>query len=442
MKFRLQVLGFVIITTSLYLFFLTSCKKKPDNGDPGWTDKTMDQLIIERVFNWSATQDVNVTVEALDNAGNHLPFVRFDIYSESLSAGGYKVFSGTTYRNGNFETMITLPVTAEYLTIATQYNGQNVEQKAAILDKAIHAVFAGLIPDTTRLDSDWDGVPDIFDDYPLDTLKAFNSYFPGENQFATLIFEDSWPATGDFDFNDMVIRYRINLVTDFLNHVNRISILFIPEASGTKMHNGFGFRLLLDTSFFAHVTGARLNTGLIDVDEKGFEKDQKKATVIAFDDALALYGTSWVEGPVNTDRNSLFLKPDTVVLTIDFKKSVAIPIAMFGTPPYNPFIFVNGDRAKEIHLPDFSPTDKADITLFGTYSDNSNPAIYRFYKSRNNLPWALFLPVGLIYLDEGDVINKGYLKFNDWAESSGKTYPDWYKNTSAGYRNPAVLYSH
>jgi hypothetical protein len=64
----------------------------------------------------------------------------------------------------------------------------------------------------TSNDSDGDGVSDQFDDYPDDPLRAFNNFYPSEDGFGTLAFEDLWPGKGDFDFNDMVIDYSINQI--------------------------------------------------------------------------------------------------------------------------------------------------------------------------------------------------------------------------------------
>ena len=53
-------------------------------------------------------------------------------------------------------------------------------------------------------DCDNDGVSDVYDDYPCDASKAYNRYFPSENEYGTLAFEDLWPHTGDYDMNDLV----------------------------------------------------------------------------------------------------------------------------------------------------------------------------------------------------------------------------------------------
>ena len=40
---------------------------------------------------------------------------------------------------------------------------------------------------------------------------------------------------------------------------------------------------------------------------------------------------------------------------------------------FNPFIIVDLERGKEVHLPNYSPTDLANDNYFGTYADDSNP---------------------------------------------------------------------
>ncbi|MCK9421395.1 MAG: LruC domain-containing protein [Bacteroidales bacterium] len=434
--FRILILVFLLGTWN-------SCKKDEDENIPGVSDKTMDQLLIDRLFNWSmVTQNVGISIKALSTAGNPLRFVRFNVYTSSPLSGGILMFCGCTDNDGLYETTIPLPVTTENVTIVTTYNNESIEKNVPVLNMKISALFDGLIPDTTRNDADWDGVPDIFDDYPADTIKAFNSYIPNAAGFNHLIFEDDWPNSGDYDFNDMVISYRFNLITNFQNQVVQVKVILITEATGTLQHDGFGFQLLLDTVLLKRVYGSRLKPGFIHVDDKGFETGQRKAVVIAFDDAGDMFLPPSGGKVTNTVSGSPYVTPDTLFLTIDLKDHISFPVSGLGTPFFNPFIFVNGDRTREIHLPDYPPTDKADSTLFGTFSDNSNPIIYRYYKSRNNLPWALHIPGNFRYPKEGVAINQAYLMFNAWAEMSGWGFKDWYQNTSAGFRNNSMIYSH
>jgi LruC domain-containing protein len=86
-----------------------------------------------------------------------------------------------------------------------------------------------------------------------------------------------------------------------------------------------------------------------------------------------------------------------------------------------------------------SPTSKADLTLLGSKADSSRPLDGRYYKSGDNLPWGINLPISFDYPVESQSINKAHLKFNEWAKSGGSLSKDWYKNV-AGYRLSEFIY--
>jgi len=108
---------------------------------------------------------------------------------------------------------------------------------------------------------------------------------------------------------------------------------------------------------------------------------------------------------------------------------------------FNPFIFVNQDRGREIHLPDHPPTSLASVDLFGTSQDHSDPASNHYYKTDKNLPWVLNLIQSFDYPVEKSQITSAHLMFYDWAVSGGQKYPDWYKDL-AGYRSGTLIYKY
>jgi len=63
-----------------------------------------------------------------------------------------------------------------------------------------------------------------------------------------------------------------------------------------------------------------------------------------------------------------------------------------------------------------------------------------YYISKNDLPWAINLPVSFTYPIEKKSILNGHIQFNNWASSNGENYKDWYQN-KAGYRNNDKLYT-
>ncbi len=78
-------------------------------------------------------------------------------------------------------------------------------------------------------DTDGDGISDANDDYPNDGTRAFDSYFPASGT-ATLAFEDLWPSQGDYDFNDLVVDYSFQTVTDASDYVVELFASFTVRA--------------------------------------------------------------------------------------------------------------------------------------------------------------------------------------------------------------------
>ncbi|MDZ7740362.1 MAG: LruC domain-containing protein [Bacteroidota bacterium] len=278
-------------------------------------------------------------------------------------------------------------------------------------------------------DDDGDGVPDDDDDYPEDPDQAFDSF-----DEATLAFEDLWPSMGDYDFNDLVLYSHYQIISNAENSIVKIIAKFKIEAGGASLNNGYGFSLPTAPANVASVTGSELVGGnIVTLDPAGYEAGHLNNTVVIVYDAInTMVGSSIF----NTEIDRPYIETDTTTIVIDFDT----PQASLGSPPYNAFLFVNGDRGHEIHMIDNAPTSLVDNSLFGESNDDSDPANNRYYVTEANLPWVIQLPVMFDYPIERADIVQTYLKFADWAQSGGTTYTDWYLD-NPGYRNEANIYS-
>lgn len=286
--------------------------------------------------------------------------------------------------------------------------------------------------DNTQADADGDGIPDDQDDYPNDPDKAFDNRYPSVGTFGTLAFEDLWPSLGDYDMNDLVLGYQINEITNANNDIVELELTYVIRAIGATIDSGFGVELPLPFSAVSAVDGARLNKGLVSLNGNGTEARQQNAVIIITDDATENMGRY-----VNTVNPANHVAEDTLNVTVRFANPVTRQ--QLGTPPYNPFIFVNEERGHEIHLPGSRPTDLADDTLFGTAADDTNPNGSRTYKSKNNLNWAINIPENIPYPLETEDMTTVYLNFASWAQSGGSENADWYVNLP-GNRNESLLY--
>ncbi len=263
-----------------------------------------------------------------------------------------------------------------------------------------------------------------------------------------LAYEDLWPGKGDYDFNDLIIDYDFAVTKDDDDYIQNITGVFTVYAYGASFHNGFGFTLPnVDPDQLISVSGYEIQSGSIfTLASNGLEDNQSAATVIVYDDSYNILTHPGVGIGVNTEESAPYVAIDSVVLQMVFFDNGSFasggPVSYddLDIGNFNPFIIVRQDRDVEVHLLDFTPSDLADQTIYGTFDDDSDASQQRYYTTSNNLPWAINLPVLFEYPQEKKEITTAYLKFADWAESGGTLFTDWYEDLS-GYRNDSKIYS-
>nr|WP_294792482.1 LruC domain-containing protein [uncultured Mucilaginibacter sp.] len=289
------------------------------------------------------------------------------------------------------------------------------------------------------LDADADGVLDALDAFPNDASKAFVSYYPSASGYANIAFEDNWPKKGDFDLNDVVVRYRYTFVTNAKNEVVTIQGDYNVTAVGASFKNGFGVQFPFAASAVQSVTGQKFKDSYITRAANGVEAGQSKAVIIPFDNTDIMINNpdgAFFVNVLNTKDKVTTGATSSVLVTL----STPVAQSIVTATAINPFLISNSRRGYEIHLPGYAPTDKADTKLFGTDDDNSIPASSRYYLAKDNLPWAINYADNFTYPLEQVKITDAYLHFADWASSGGTLFPDWYTNTAAGYRALPGLY--
>ncbi len=278
----------------------------------------------------------------------------------------------------------------------------------------------------TQPDTDDDGVIDSMDDYPKDPTKAFNQKSPNyDNGGSTLAFEDSWPSAGDYDLNDVVIRYKILAVTNSKNKLVHVRGDYDLIATGGAFSNGFGVQFNFPASSAKNFRGTN---------EAALEAGQDSIVVAVFKDTRAAQ-QNWntVKGEANSPTVSAIFSFDL----IDGPELKEVGISKF-----NPFIWNNSSdsgRGHETHLRGKSATNLANKALFNTTDDATHLGVS--YNTADNFPWGIEIPVAEFkYPLERANISEAYLKFSDWASSGGKSSLDWYSSTASGYRDDTKIY--
>jgi LruC domain-containing protein len=284
------------------------------------------------------------------------------------------------------------------------------------------------------------------EDYQVDIADPGTTatYYPQQNDWATIAFEDNWPIVGDYDFTDLVVNYRLTqYVRD--NHVVRVKIEGQIAAVGASYHNGFAFRFpgvlrdSIDESDLRYIINDSVQS------ESALEAGRTEAIVIVANDvwdyvsageSCKYYRTEAGCGSAIQMRFSMLVPMSTPV-----------PVADMPAAPFDPFLFASegGEhgyvfgqapgRAYEIHLKNQEPTEAFRADFFNRGDDASNAAQGDFFVNANGMPWAINVGTEWKYpLEYMDVIY-AYPYFANFATTEGAEHADWYIESKAILKN-------
>ena len=305
-------------------------------------------------------------------------------------------------------------------------------------------------------DRDQDGVNDLNDAYPDDPTAASYLDYPSSNGWGTLAYEDLWPTKGDYDLNDLVVRYHMRQVKHAQGKTSRVEMNFRLDASGAGSSNGFALALPGIAPGEVYVDPANtktddLKTYLAQIDATGKVLKKVAVTPLAADTKQAVFevfknaydylkpqsgGNCNKGGFANTSAGcpigdftefKLVVKMNTTNNVPSYKNS-------FPGMPFDPFLFKSSTPGIEVHLPGKKPSARADTSKFKTGADaskdwNSATGTYT-YMTANGLPWALNIPALWDYPAELVRVDAAYDNFVNWAKSGGTAYKDWYVTPS------------
>ncbi len=235
----------------------------------------------------------------------------------------------------------------------------------------------------------------------------------------TYIFEDNWPAFGDYDMNDLVMSLQISNKKKG-NKTIGIKYKAIVYAVGAAKPYGAAFQL------------DGISAGNVNNSESG----QTYAVIRLFDEVHDLFGIG-----KNNMVNTYTKTKEPVVIAGDITFNSPID-GVISIDDVNPFIVWGGmdkEKRNEIHMPYYKGTDKAATSP--TSWDYKYKAIYNKNgklqgdPDYNNMMWALRIPEPLFaYPKEGVSIMSAYPSFKEWVISGGtnEDMATWYKKPNAG----------
>lgn len=285
------------------------------------------------------------------------------------------------------------------------------------------------------VDADGDGVMSDVDIDDNDPTIAYRSYSPNKDEYGTIMVEDLWPYTGDYDMNDVVCDYHIEWTSNAQNKVVYLEYYWKLRAVGSSKKIGMAVQLdSIPGSYVSSVTTTHNIEGdLPFYVVNGLEAGQAYPVIPLFNDPKELFGESTF---INTVPDYQYY----TVQTNSFKVVFAEPLEqkLVSLNRVNPFIVVtdfdNPTRDWEVHMPGFKRTSRASTVLNNQGGlSQSDP-----YLSNTGMMWMIRVPESIGYTIETINIESAYTHYKDWYKSKGESYKDWY----LGPIDQTKLYSH
>ncbi|GAB5409016.1 MAG: hypothetical protein BalsKO_13810 [Balneolaceae bacterium] len=299
------------------------------------------------------------------------------------------------------------------------------------------AIETGNVVQTKKAqDVDGDGLFGYEDEFPNDPERATSSFWPSNNSFATVLFEDQWPSIGDYDFNDLVADYKFTYIKSATGGVKELVIEVDLKAVGGLKKGSLLFNLGLDQSLVESVTGNILEYDFIKTNQNGTETGLTEAVIPIFDNSRSLLAPPVGHSVTNVYNDQPHVNEVKIITKVIFTN----PVPENTINKYDPFLITEFNRGVEIHLPGQQPTSKANMELFQTQDDATNFDLGFTYKNNDGLPWALHVMQSIKYPTENSDFSSAYVHFRSWAESGGVTYTDWYLQNNSNM-NSAFFYN-
>ncbi|RTZ17790.1 LruC domain-containing protein [Vibrio aquaticus] len=277
-----------------------------------------------------------------------------------------------------------------------------------------------------------------------DPEVTVTSVYPSSDTYATMAFEDRWPLVGDYDFNDVVWRYRVTELLNGQRELKTITVDYTLQAMGAGYSNGFAVKLPnVDSSNVASVTVTKNGQA---VEHTALQSGSETVLVVSENlraelDALGVLSASCTF--YRTQSNCLDEQASDI-LSYQLVVELTTPVArdQVGYPPYDSFIFAakgtyHGSfvltfpgMSWQTHFKAFSGTGDMNNALFNLHDDATGGA--KYFLTNNNMPWAINIRDEWEHPTENTDISHAYTSFATWVTSSGETDTNWYNTPANG----------
>ncbi|HHE0524391.1 TPA: LruC domain-containing protein [Vibrio parahaemolyticus] len=276
------------------------------------------------------------------------------------------------------------------------------------------------------------------------------AFIDTQNEFLVLGFEDIYRPDGDYDFNDVVWRYRVTELLNGQREIKNITFDYTLQAMGAGFSNGFAVHLPNVNP--ANIASTVLTRNGEPVTHQVVQSGGEAVLVVSENLRKDL------EALGELDSNCTFYRTQTAcvsqqtsdVLSYQLTVELSTPVSreQVGYPPYDSFIFASKDSyhgdftatppgmSWQTHFKSFAGTSEMNNSFFNLHDDNSGGA--ESFLTNNNMPWAINIRDEWDHPIENVDISKAYPDFPTWVTSSGESETTWYQASTANKVIPAT----
>lgn len=391
-----------LITLVLSLGSMVACQSKEDIYVGPTDDDKVTDLIVPEGFDWEMSQDVGLSVESS---------------VESV----VDVFNAEDCKYGNLIATLHVPTEEVILSVPIGTKQLYVRYTSKEGNKKVLPV--NLI--NSRAGNDSKGHAKLPEDAgALKNDRGEVAFYYPSNDWGTVLFEDNWPAKGDYDMNDFVAWYKIQQYTEDNKKTGTILI----SVTMTAMGGSFPYQLCI------RMDGIKYKD-ISDIEEYYGNKYKASLSETGNGDALLTYNWDNLKGSkggnyYNTeDEYSPVSKEELKENQVTYIISMENEINILSHQDFD-FFLKRKDSGHEIHLKGYKPT----TNFMPTYNEitNSTPTLTnsQYYTATDGFVWGIKVPKGIGHPKEEIEITEAYPNFAKWLTSGGKEQKNWYNTAN------------
>lgn len=402
-----------IFTLSLLLGTLafTSCEKSVYDADKQpQKEKTVADLVVPTGFDWKMVKNAQCEITAQSASD-------VSVYSDQECTENAMLATLQT-NDGTLTIPLSLPANSKeaYLQYETVNGKKMVLAATADKDNIVHFT----LPQDSKPSSET----------RAETRNGGSGQISYPNSgWGTVMFEDQFPSLGDYDFNDFVLAYRVQIPFKSYGHKS-----VIDEAIQ------LGIELRAMGGSYPYAPYLRLkNLRAEDVEEievyQSFYTSVEEVNWFAGPDGEVIMDFRNLVAATSKPSGSSFFNTEKEYLAKDLPQlNIAIYLddddVDVSSADFESFDFylAKADHGTEIHLGGYKP-------VYDTYPSDNSGLGKDYYYNNKGLIWGLSVPAPIAHVIEKGNFLDAYKDFAAWVMSGGQDKANWYN----GEKNNELL---